>query len=397
MPLPHKLIETNQAHLEQLITEQVQEGPHVDFKRELPAAWDNGAKHDLYADVSAFANAGGGDLIYGMDQDDQGQAATLVPIDLNADETARRLADFLMNGVEPRMPGVQVHPVPVTVGAAAGFAFVIRVPQSWVGPHRVKSNYKFYIREGNRKRELNIPEIRELFVRSDSQAQKVRDFRAERLGRILTGEVPCPLVEGPVWVLHVIPTQAALGQCSIDPIPYLNFVREVPCLGGRAASARINLDGALGLRNPTQEGRTHGYTQFFRNGFVEAIFVITGNPVAPNARRALHGATYENHAAQFMTRVRTELEHAGINQEVSVMMSLLGADRVELGFDRFDWNVDGDQGRFDRTTVVLPDVLVPADATLPKGLKAMFDLLWQAAGMFGSINFNAAGEWEPRR
>ncbi|CBJ39325.1 putative ATPase associated with various cellular activities [Ralstonia solanacearum CMR15] len=396
MPIPPKLVETTQANLEQLIADRVQEGPHIDFKRELPAAWDNGAKHELYADVSAFANAGGGDLIYGMEEDDQGQAASVVPLNLNADETALRLADFLLNGVEPRMPGVQVQPLAVTVGGVDGFAFVIRVPQSWAGPHRVKSNYKFYIREGNRKRELNIPEIRELFVRSDSQAQRVQDFRTERLGKILTGEAPCKFVEGSVWVLHVIPTQAALGVGSIDPLPYLNFDRRIPCLGGTTTNARINLDGALGFRNPTADGLTHGYTQFFRYGFIEATYVVTENQ-AGDGRRVLPGAVYEDHAAQFLTMVRAELEHAGFQPEVTVMMSLLGADRIELGFNRFDHNVDGTQGRFDRKTVVLPDVLVSADASAHEGLKPMFDLVWQAAGMHGSINFNEAGEWHPLR
>ncbi|MFT4438831.1 helix-turn-helix domain-containing protein [Caballeronia sp. 15715] len=57
--------------------------------------------------MSAFANAGGGDLIFGINEDDDGIATEIVPMDLNPDETALRLADLLMNGVEPRMPGVQ--------------------------------------------------------------------------------------------------------------------------------------------------------------------------------------------------------------------------------------------------------------------------------------------------
>jgi hypothetical protein len=80
------------------------------------------------------------------------------------------------------------------------------------------------------------------------------------------------------------------------------------------------------------------------------------------------------------------------------MMSLLGADRIELGgFNRFNWNVDGTQGRFDRATVVLPDALVPAEAPPLNGLRPMFDLMWQAAGMHGSINFNEAGEWHAQQ
>lgn len=396
MAIPSKLVDTTQAHLVQLIAERVQEGPHVDFKRELPAAWDNSSKHELCADVSAFANAGGGDLIFGVQEDDDGQAGSLVPLAQNPDETVRRLADFLLTGVEPRMPGAQVHAVPVTVGDVAGSVFVIRVPQSWAGPHRVKLNSKFYIREGNRKRELDIPEIRALFVRSDSQARRVQDFRADRLGKILTGDAPCKLVDGPIWVLHLIPTQAALGIGSLDPLPYLDFVRRIPCLGAQdSGNPRINLDGALGTRPQAEDGATHGYTQLFRNGFIEAVYVIT----QPGQARwlQLHGAAFENQTAELLVKIRVELEHAGFHPELSAMMSLLGADQIELGFSRFNWNVDETQGRFDRKTVVLPDVLVSADATPYRALRPMFDLAWQAAGMRGSINFDDAGEWHARR
>lgn len=397
MLLPLKLFETTQADLEQLIAERILEGPHLDFKRELPVAWDNAAKHELLADLSAFANAGGGDLIYGLAEDDQGQAATLVPSGENPDETARRLADFLMNGVEPRMPGVQVCSVPVTVGANTGHAFVVRVPQSWAGPHRVKTNYKFYLREGSRKRELDIPEIRGLFLRSDSQAQKLRDFRTERLGKILSGNTPCRLAEGSVWVLHLFPTQAALRVGSVDPLPYLNYERGIPCLGApNGGIHRVNLDGALGFRNQNGEGATHGYTQLFRDGFVEAVYVVTQREGAGELR-ILHGATFEQQAAEFLRQIRLELEHAGFHSECSVMMSLLEANRVELGFNRFNFNLDVTQGYFDRATVVLPDVLVLPAADPYIALKPMFDLAWQAAGMSGSINYNAAGQWHPRR
>lgn len=38
------------------------------------------------------------------------------------------------------------------------------------------------------------------------------------------------------------------------------------------------------------------------------------------------------------------------------------ANHIVLGFDRFRWDANGDQRRFDRCTVLLPDVLVPDGA-----------------------------------
>ncbi|MFP3607222.1 hypothetical protein, partial [Paraburkholderia sp. SIMBA_053] len=90
-------------------------------------------------------------------------------------------------------------------------------------------------------------------------------------------------------MLHLIPTQAALGTGSIDPLSYWDFARQIPILGTAAMSFRVNLDGALGLRNEV-EGVVHGYTQLFRNGFVEAVQVLSENA---RGTRILHGSTYE--------------------------------------------------------------------------------------------------------
>jgi len=95
MPLPENILEISQSHLQQLIADREPEGPHLDFKRELPPAWNDQAKHDLASDASAFANAGGGYLIYGLDQDDEGFAATLVPQNLNPDNDAMRMESIL--------------------------------------------------------------------------------------------------------------------------------------------------------------------------------------------------------------------------------------------------------------------------------------------------------------
>ena len=58
--------------------------------------------------------------------------------------------------------------------------------------------------------------------------------------------------------------------------------------------------------------------------------------------------------------------------------------------------LDYNQGRFDRKTLVLPDVLLPADVAPAMALRPVFDLVWQSAGMEGSDNYNETGDWKPR-
>lgn len=389
MPLPRDLASVTEAHFNALVAEQATEGSYLDFKRALPNR-DTSAKNEVTADASAFANSSGGDLIYGMNEDGEGRAARIVPQAGNRDETARWFQDVLMNGIEPRVPGLQVQAVDV----AGGFVLVVRVPQSWAGPHRVTTNQHFYVRENGRKRQLNVPEIRGLFLRSEQQAQRVRDFRTERLGKLLSGESPASLVQGSILVGHFVPTQAALGLVNVDPVPFhVDHNRQLPILGINAFDTRINVDGVLALRNLDARG-THGYSQLFRSGFFETVKVLTPSF---GEEPVLAGQVYEDHFIRLLDRLRSEYSQLGVGLEMTCMVSILGARQVQLGVDRARYNLEAHQGRFDRDVIALPDVLLSPDLTATKALRPVFDLVWQAAGIARSPNYDDAGEWRPPR
>jgi hypothetical protein len=387
MSLPRDLSTTSADDIQALVAARTAEGTYLEFKRDLPRP-DAGGRHEFLADVSAFANSSGGDLVYGIDEDGEGRATAVVAQPGNPDEEARRLQDVLLNGIESRVPGLQVQAVTV----AGGFVVVVRAPQSWAGPHRVKSNQHFFTRENGRKRQLDVPEVRGLFLRSDNQAQRVRDFRTERIGKLMSGEGPHRLIPGALLIGHFVPTQAALATVQVDPIPYMQQ-RALPVLSTTVPFSRVNADGALAVRNPRPEG-THGYSQMFRNGYFETVKVY---PYGDAARVGLGSLAYEEQFIAVLRLLRAEYVHLGIGTEMTCMVSLLDADHVELGFDRHRYMLDDHQGFFDRKTLVLPDVLLPADLSPEQALKPVFDLVWQSAGMERSANYNAAGDWAPVR
>lgn len=395
MSLPRDLLETTEADIRRLIADRAQEGPHLDFKRDLPSAWDGSAKHELLADVTAFANSGGGDIVYGVDENDAAEASAICPQVLaSIDQEVRRLQDFLLNLAEPRLPGVQVHAVGVTEGTATGYALVIRIPQSWAAPHRVKTNQHVYVREGLRKRPLDVPELRALFVRTEGQAQRIRDFRSDRLAKVLPGETPTPLKDGPKLVVHAIPTQAALGLVQLDPVPYSRGASYLPMIGQRSGvAATLNFDGAYAVI-PTRDERAAGYTQLFRQGYFEAVWVLS--PFADVPDPVLPGVAYEDYINRFLGQVRGELGRHGLRWDVAVFLSLLGADSVvfagpsDLGFGSRHY-------RFDRQSLLLPDVLIPAEVSPGRGMRPAYDLMCQSAGMEGSANYGDDGEWQTGR
>lgn len=387
MVLPLILNEATDAHIRSLVADSAPEGPHLDLKRDAPKL-DASGRHELLADVSAFANSAGGDLIFGVDEDGEGRAASVCAIAGNPDEEARRIQDSILNGIEPRLPGVQVKAVPVD----GGFVLAVRVPQSWAGPHRVRTNQHFFVREGARKRQLDMPEVRSMFLRSEAQSQRVRDFRAERVGRVLAGDAPVKLIPGACVVVHLIPTQAALGLVAIDPVPYANEAR-LPGLGHEIPSARMNLDGALGIRLERQEG-SRAYSLFFRNGYFEAVAALSWQK---GDAAALPCVGYERELIALVTSFKSTLRQLGIGEELAVMWTLVHADQVSMGLGprEFFLKDEDHQGRFDRQVLAIPDVLIPADAAPGKALKPLFDYVWQSAGFTRCHNYNDAGEWAP--
>ncbi len=311
---------------------------------------------------------------------------------VSVDEEVRRIQDILLHQAEPKLPGVLVQAVSVTEEGKSGYVLIVRVPQSWAAPHRVKTNQHIYVREGLRKRPLDIPELRAAFVRSENQAQRVRDFRSERLAKVLANLTPTALMSGPQLVVHVIPTQAALGLVQIDPLPYSRGESYIPLMNiDNGNAAKLNFDGAYAIYK-NHEDKVETYTQVFRQGYFESVWILKQWEQSPEF--VLPGVGYERAINNFLSKVRRQLNLCGLNEEVAVFLSLLQADHVvltgppECGFGPKTFNY------FDRTSLLLPDVLIPVDMTPGRGMRPAYDLMCQSAGMEGSRNYGDDGEWK---
>ncbi|MEW6628968.1 MAG: ATP-binding protein [Pseudomonadota bacterium] len=107
-PLEHITL----ADIEALVTYRRSEGATLDFKAAFPAPDHRGVR-DFLADVTAFANTDGGDIVVGLGEDKNGTAEALLGIDkAGLDEGLRRLDDQLRSCVDPRVPHFRVHEIP---------------------------------------------------------------------------------------------------------------------------------------------------------------------------------------------------------------------------------------------------------------------------------------------
>src|ERR1700759_1448782 len=98
---------------ESLITARVGERRTLDYKQELPGGRDDDKREFLY-DIASFANASGGDLIFGIsDERDVKGKPTGIPnsadgVDLqNGSDIIARLENLVRDGIFPRIQGIQ--------------------------------------------------------------------------------------------------------------------------------------------------------------------------------------------------------------------------------------------------------------------------------------------------
>lgn len=178
------LIPRTLAELEQLVAAAESESLHLDFKSSRALSGNkNGFRAELPRDASAFANADGGVLIVGIEEDTNCRASKIAGYQ-GGDISASWFEDILVNSVSPSIPGVEALRIDTPTGAV----FVVHIPASPIAPHQSSSDRKYYARRQFRRDDLEHFEIELLRLRSKSQELGVFGGLAVR-GYMLVAEV----------------------------------------------------------------------------------------------------------------------------------------------------------------------------------------------------------------
>ena len=256
------------SDLEKLLENSVAESRTIEYKRELPGEKDSDKKEFL-ADVSAFANTLGGDLLYGISE----KSGVPVAIDgvkiADVDEEKLKYENMIASGIEPKIR-VDLHTITV---AEEKVVLLIRVAKSWLSPHRViyKGHDKFFARNSSGKYSLDTQQLRDAFNLSQTVVERMKEFRADRIFEISAGRIPSVWHPPGVFdagkaVLHFIPFVSFTPGFSVD----LQSMR-----GGSVVSlsnAANNFEGIVGPGS----AQPYSYVQAFRNGIVESACSFPG-------------------------------------------------------------------------------------------------------------------------
>jgi hypothetical protein len=161
--------------LQQLANEQVRESAHLEFKRSEAFKNPDGNHAELLKDITAFANAEGGQIIYGMMEEIVDGVAVARGLDGGIDGTKIReewLPQLVEQNTSPKLRGVSAHPVSINGNRVA---YVVTVPERTLEkPFQNGFDKRYYRRSDRRAVMMEGYEIREMIQRVVSPKLRVR-------------------------------------------------------------------------------------------------------------------------------------------------------------------------------------------------------------------------------
>lgn len=373
-----------------LAENKVPESPALEYKSRLPGSADS-EKIKFLAEISAFANTRGGVLLAGI-SDVEGVPDEICGIDCDdLDAEILRVEQIIRNGLSPR---IEVNLQPVTVGEKTVLA--IEIGKSWKGPHMVsfKDHSKFYGRNSAGKYPMDVYEIRDAYLSSETIPERVRQFRHDRVNKLQKrDELPLELYERSSLAIHVVPL-AAFGVGGSETVSNESMHRSMlrpP--GAMGWNNRVNLDGVVNFSGQVGEP-SRSYVQLFRNGVVEAVASIGHQ--GDDGVNYIHGSSIERYLLEGLNSYLKFYAEEDIPGPYYCFITLIDVLGAVMTLDNFRFALDGPLVS-DRSMLLIPEAVIESptenviDAVRPK-----IDLMWNAFGMRQSPNFDDGGNWAPR-
>lgn len=372
--------------LQALVENGTPEGRRLEYKRDHYGR-TNDAKREFAADISAMANASGGYLLIGIDEDD-GSAAKVVGVEVdNQDSLKLRIFESIRTSIEPPIHGLRVQLVEIDAGRAV---IVIHVPRSWNAPHCVTlaGSSRFFLRDENGKHQMSVSELRHAFLLASGIEERIRRFRAERLQLLMANEGPLGMDESsPRMVLHVVPQAAFMDGIQ------LQFDRDrfgIRPLGGGGWNSMYSIDGFVSYSGSEEVvGTVRAFSTLFRNGVGEVVAKLYADD------STLSLSAIEGYVVSGVENILTELKWYSVPLPYYIMLSLVGVRDLSAAREREHFGrMRAYPYRADR--VLLPELMVDdaaAESEPYDSLRHLFDLLWNAFGQRGSPNYDADGRY----
>lgn len=408
MSLNKPIHSIEEADLQRMVDEKNAESRRIDYKTAINFDTDEAkdkeeAKAEFRRDVSSFANSIGGDIIIGI-RDNKGIPEELCGFELgkqSEEQFTQRLTEILQSRVKPRIRGVTIRPIRLSNNR---WAAIIRIPNSYAKPHEVEvgtKGFEFWIRVDGMKQRMDVDELRDTFLLSESFADRARNHRMERVRAVKEGQAPVRLNLGAKTMLHFIPLDAFRSGNSYDlraaeiELHPINQRDNWPRYYGSAS--HYNFEGVVvSNRNFSNDGEipSNTYVQFSRNGIVEAVEGYRFQ----QEEHIIPIYHFHETLLESMVKFPNIMQQMGIQPPIAIMLSLIGVKGFSLQYDRIHYAREPHKS-IDRDDLLMPEVILEElscdVSVIAVSVRPIFDMLWQACNFRGCPCYDEQGIWNP--
>jgi hypothetical protein len=226
--------------------------------------------------------------------------------------------------------------------------------------------------------------------------QRMRSFHRERVEAIHKDQSHLRLTDPTRLIVHLMPEEALRAPKSLSAADLKRAGQPIRPLGDRNGGgytdSRFNADGFL-LYNGRETVRY--YSQLYRNGMYEGVMA---EAVFQHQDRAkiLRDEWCEEALLGAMGGYLPFAKAIGLEPPFWMFAALAGCEGARICLNR-SWE-QLSPCAIDRSIVQLPEAKIDTfDTDSVKHLRPMLDVLWNAAGVERSFNYDEQGNRKPRR
>ena len=295
--------------------------------------------------------------------------------------------NIIKTGIEPRIVGVEYEPIEI---AQNKHILVANIPKSWISPHRVIFNNHghFYIRTTSGKHKLDVAELRVAFNITDTATQKIKNFREERLGNIISGQTPFEMITNKSYLLlHMVPLNSLTVGTLYDINPS-QYDKLIPMYAS-SWDTSFNFDGYIAFSRDSNR-QVYSYTQLFKNGIIESLYADFLREGEKD--RFLNPNSFEPEILRSLNKYLTVQKATGVQLPIFIFLTFIGCKDFTIYTERvrFDRHIL----KFHRDILYLPEVLVESFNTEPhEFIRPILDSIWNSCGYNCCPNYDDDGNY----
>lgn len=295
MPLMLSLNEVQSLDKEslfQFLAIKLPEGAQIDYKENISGDNPDKAHKEFLKDITAFANAHGGLLFFGVKEPSEDSSPQTQALGIpDGDNIAKTLERVAASCVDPRIPGLLIKPVQIENNK---HVIVIYIPASLIRPHMVshQKHRSFYVRHSESSVPMSTHEIRDTVLGSATTEARARAYAQEEEIESLEYTIG----EQPAFLLQAVPLLSLESPWDVLSRPIENIMRGED-RSNKYEYNHYNLKSGLkptptlkGVKERDSRENQTWLTEVHRSGFIQAIYLDVQRVPDDRSKFALHDA-----------------------------------------------------------------------------------------------------------